>query len=207
MTINPKWILRFARFVSVLFHPLWIPVISLAILQSKTGLSDTGHSYSLILGFFVFFTIVLPLLVVLLMMKTTRVHSLHLEKREDRQIPLMITGMGFWVLFLILGYFDPKSLLVVMLRGMILITLAVFFISLFWKISIHMAAWGGFFVFLILLHNTEGTSCLNTIVMIGPFLLLVGVARIVTKAHDAAQVLAGFAVGVCFMWISGLLSA
>ena len=99
--------MKFSKIISYLLHPILMPIIVLYL-----GINNVDyfylifHNYSNNLYVIILtFTIVLPLILSILFVKSGRVESLEMRKKEERRGPLfmsaLIIGIGFPKFYLI----------------------------------------------------------------------------------------------------------
>tara|TARA_B100000767_G_scaffold133378_1_gene126567 strand:- start:1951 stop:2508 length:558 start_codon:yes stop_codon:yes gene_type:complete len=153
----------------------------------------------------IFCTIILPLISVFWLIQKGRVSSLEMSNHKERSLPLVKTviwmSVGYYLLENALFY---TPILKAELLGAIIIILVAAIISKFWKISLHLLGIGGLVGVFIALQVIHG-ALLYLLIL---FILLSGilaVARIKQKAHNYAQVYAGFIVGLSVELITILL--
>jgi len=185
------------RLISIILHPIFIPIISFYLsIKMVPDLDFTIANYqNYILLILIICTIMLPVLCMLFLIKFDVISSLEMTKRQERPIPLLLTG-GFLILSLKLTekllIFTP--VLKKELVGAIIIILLASIISKFWKISLHMLGVGGLIGVLVSLQYLYG----GLSSMIIYFMLIAGItamARIYLKAHNHSQIYVGFIVG------------
>ena len=186
-----------SRLISIILHPIFIPVISFYLsIKMVPDLDFTIANYqNYILLILIICTIMLPALCMLFLIKFDVISSLEMTKNQERPFPLLLTG-GFLILSLKLTEkllaFTP--VLKKELVGAIIIILLASIISKFWKISLHMLGVGGLIGVLVSLQYLYG----GLSSMIIYFMLIAGItamARIYLKAHNHSQIYVGFIVG------------
>lgn len=186
-----------ARLISIILHPIFIPIISFYLsIKMVPDLDFTIANYqNYILLILIICTIMLPVLCMLFLIKFDVISSLEMTKNQERPIPLLLTS-GFLILSLKLTekllIFTP--VLKKELVGAIIIILLASIISKFWKISLHMLGVGGLIGVLVSLQYLYG----GLSSMIIYFILIAGItamARIYLKAHNHSQIYVGFIVG------------
>ena len=186
-----------SRLISIILHPIFIPIISFYLsIKLVPNLDFTIANYqNYILLILVIYTIMFPVLCMLFLIKFDVISSLEMTKNQERPIPLLLTG-GFLILSLKLTekllIFTP--VLKKELVGAIIIILLASIISKFWKISLHMLGVGGLIGVLVSLQYLYG----GLSSMIVYFMLIAGItamARIYLKAHNHSQIYVGFIVG------------
>tara|TARA_B100000767_G_scaffold183239_1_gene171061 strand:- start:397 stop:999 length:603 start_codon:yes stop_codon:yes gene_type:complete len=190
--------MKLTQFISIILHPIFMPILALHLtLLVLPSLAFTlSQNLLLIYGILIFSTMVLPLISIFWLMQKGKVSSLEMSNHKERSLPLFKTVI--WISF---GYYLLQNLLFYTpilkaeLLGAILIILLAAIISKFWKISLHLLGIGGVvgvFIALQIIHGDFLYLLLLFILLSG----LLGVARIKQKAHNYAQVYAGFLVGL-----------
>ena len=188
----------FAWCVSVLFHPLLLPMYMLFItFNSDTIFSGIPvytqrMSYMLpLLG-----VTMLPLLSLPLLKWLGLIGNYRLMHKQDRVFPVLATVVGAFLVFYLSRNLPFSNIvrelyliMVIMLSGFMIVTMR-------WKMSMHMTAIGALCAFVF----TLGTKYFGEVVNLLPFLILIaGVlafSRLYLKRHTPAQIYAGFFYGV-----------
>ena len=190
--------MKLTQLISILLHPMFMPILALNLtLLVLPSLSFTlSQNLLLIYGILIFSTMVLPLISIFWLMQKGKVSSLEMSNHKERSLPLFKTviwmSFGYYLLQNLLFY---TPILKAELLGAILIILLAAIISKFWKISLHLLGIGGVvgvFIALQIMHGDFLYLLLLFILLSG----LLGLARIKQKAHNYAQVYAGFLVGL-----------
>jgi len=190
--------MKLTQLISILLHPMFMPILALNLtLLVLPSLSFTlSQNLLLIYGILIFSTMVLPLISIFWLMQKGKVSSLEMSNHKERSLPLFKTviwmSFGYYLLQNLLFY---TPILKAELLGAILIILLAAIISKFWKISLHLLGIGGVvgvFIALQIMHGDFLYLLILFILLSG----LLGVARIKQKAHNYAQVYAGFLVGL-----------
>ena len=190
--------MKLTQLISIILHPMFMPILALhlTLLASPSLAFTLSQNLLLIYGILIFSTIVLPLISIFWLMQKGKVSSLEMSNHKERSLPLFKTviwmSFGYYLLQNLLFY---TPILKAELLGAILIILLAAIISKFWKISLHLLGIGGVvgvFIALQIIHGDFLYLLLLFILLSG----LLGVARIKQKAHNYAQVYAGFLVGL-----------
>jgi len=190
--------MKLTQLISILLHPMFMPLLALHLtLLVLPSLSFTlSHNLLLIYGIIIFSTMVLPLVSIFWLMRKGKVSSLEMSNHKERSLPLFKAviwmSFGYYLLQNLLFY---TPILKAELLGAIIIILIAAIVSKFWKISLHLLGIGGVvgvFIALQIMHADFLYLLILFILLSG----LLGVARIKQKAHNYAQVYAGFLVGV-----------
>lgn len=178
-----------ARIVSLIFHPLWLPLV----FASWKHWGDPG--LPTLLTVISIFLIGFPGLVSLLWMWARVESDWFVMSQANRMVPLVsgLIGMAFFAVAN--GALLPDSLFQGELMSILILLLFIsIIVTLFWKISIHMLSWGAVnaFTFAYALHG--GSWLFFTLTLI--LSLCVAWARMRVKSHDWLQIVVGWAAGV-----------
>ena len=189
--------MRLSKFISVILHPIFMPIIALYLslkLIPSIGFAITNY-LNFIYLILLLSTIILPLMSILFLIKNKLVSSLEMSDHKERSVPLFITAI--WMSY---GYYKIGGVLILSpilkaeLLGAIIIILIASAISKYWKISLHMLAIGGVVGVLFSLNILFG-NLLEIIILSVVFAGILGFARLNEKAHNHAQIYTGFLVG------------
>ena len=199
--------MKLTQLISIILHPMFMPLLALHLtLLVLPSLAFTlSQNLLLIYGILVFSTMILPLVSIFWLMRKGKVSSLEMSNHKERSLPLFKTviwmSFGYYLLQNLLFY---TPILKAELLGAIIIILIAAIVSKYWKISLHLLGIGGVvgvFIALQIMHGDFLYLLLLFILLSG----LLGVARIKQKAHNYAQVYAGFLVGLSVELISLLV--
>ncbi len=142
-------------------------------------------------------TLILPILLFLLLKKTRQISSVHLESTKERIIPLAIYAI---ILLLIMNRILPDNELIepyffiVGVFGSTLSCLILAFLK--FKVSIHMIAIGGVFMFFIALSIHFNININSSIALIIIISGAVATSRLHLRAHTPIEIFIGFFIGV-----------
>lgn len=168
----------------------------LIISHSGTYAADIDQRFNQFIYLTVFLlTFLLPVGLIPLLKYSGLASSIHLPQRKERLIPLYLT-----LIFYLAAYFLIKKLPVSQVYQRFIFSaslsiLLILILSYFWKISAHLAAWGGLvglIISLSLRFNTDLMLYLVSAILCSGF---VGYARLRLGAHNPMQVYFGFLVG------------
>lgn len=189
--------MRLTKIISIVLHPTFMPLVIFYI--SLKLIPNIGFAITSYLPFIyivlMFSTIILPLISVLLLIRIGEISSIEMNIQKERPTPLLIAAIylscAYYVLQNILAF---APILNSMLKGAIIIMFCASIISAFWKISLHMLGVGGVFGVLFSLNFLFGGLSL---ILIGALLTcgILGVSRILEKAHNYTQIYVGFILG------------
>ena len=189
--------MRPSRIISVVFHPVFMPLIGVCLLLNYGGwlteIDPSGkRSIYLIVSLT---TLMMPLLIMPVLLKTKIIHSYLLVDREERRIPLLLTALMYLTGAYLLQRVDAPILLSLFLNGSSLIILSLVVINWRWKISMHMAGIGGVTGMLLAISirwMLEVEPIIAILFLVAGF---VGFARLKDNDHSPAQVYAGYLLG------------
>lgn len=200
---------RVAHLISAVFHPLLIPTYVFFFLFSMPvyfSLSLSRQTQWVLTGFVFFLTFIIPALTVMVMYKMRMVKSFTLTDREDRIFVLLFTAVTFYITFYFLKGIDISGVFVTIMFCSFIIGLAAFFITLFYKISLHLIGLGslcGAMIMLTIFYGINGVPALLSCLVISG---ITGFARIKLSDHSPNQVYTGFLTGITLFVVIFILS-
>ena len=189
--------------LSIILHPLFMPFIafytSIKLIPSISFLLESQLLFIYLI--LAFYTIFLPLISVLFLIRIKHVYSLEMMSTKERPLPLFMAAI-----FAVLAYYKLEEVLLFApilkseIIGSIVILMFASIISLWWKISLHMLAIGGATGIIVALNGLFGGGA--EAVMLFVFLSgMLAMARLKQKAHDKPQIylgcLLGFIIELC----------
>ncbi len=181
---------KLAERISLVLEPQAIAVLLYALVAftSSRGLRAVGF-----FALSVLFVSLFPTFFVLFLAKKGQVSDPDLPRREERFVPYLgIVGM-YGMLFVLLVLFSaPRALLAITLCY-ILVTFVGAVISLFWKISLHLAGVAGPVTALVLLVHP-------LFALLYALLAPLGWARVFLRKHTVLQVVCGSLMSLAITW-------
>ena len=193
---------KLAKIISVLFQPLLIPTYTLLLvfsLNNYIALIIPVEYRKIIVALVAVTTFVLPAIFILIMYRRKMINTLNMDRREERILPLFITGIFYFLAYNLMRRIQLDDVYMRLFLGSFLSVITALIISFFWKISMHMIGMGGLVGALIGITQVVPVD-LATWVMIAVFLSgITGFARLKLKAHTPLQVYAGFTGGLLVM--------
>ena len=194
-----------ARLISILFHPLFIPVyvgwFLIYILHQFPNL-DAWRKTLLLVQFFVSYTL-LPLATMLLARALGFVDTIYLRTQKDRIIPYIACGVFyFWIWYVFRNQAFSKEVTAFSLAVFVASSLGLILNSYF-KISMHGLAVGVMVTYVFLMAFVSGISFgfyLSVALLITG---LVCTARLINSDHGPFEVYAGLMMGILaqlFAW-------
>jgi len=195
---------RLAAIISNVFHPLYMPVLGMAIILNGNDIYRLIVSPALawfIYLVFLVFTVLFPVFTILGLRVTKVVSSIHLPTREERRIPLLLGTLFFMMAYwLVRSVNEIMTINFIMVAGVFTLVLLLI-LNNFIKLSVHMAGIGGLTG---MLTAIAGTFTLNSDwYLFGAVLAsgLTGFARLQLKAHSVSEVALGYCVGFLSQYV------
>lgn len=192
----------FARIVSILFHPLFIPTAGMILLfrlntYINFSVPDPAKRFILVILFVN--TALAPALSVFLLQRTRLIQEVVPGGRYDRLLPLLISSMFYILTYYLMRQLSLPSLVNYYIMGATMLVLVCLVISFRWRISLHMASLGGltgFFIATSLLLQTDIAWLIMITFLVSGF---VGSARMILHHHHPMQIYGGFLTGLGVM--------
>lgn len=186
---------KLAKAISLITHPIFLPTWMFLIFIAS-GICEISFirediCFAVIFGT----TFVMPALSLLLLKKIKIIKSITMERRTDRFIPLFIMVIFLYATSRFFNAINALALYNFYLICNLLLCVVVFWINIWWKISMHGIGWGAF-VAMLFIMTTISAKIFLPYFIIGILISgFVGSARLYLKSHSESQVYVGFAVG------------
>lgn len=201
---------RFSQIISALFSPIIVPTyaVMLALWCSRLMFLPLNVRWHVTLLVFCI-TAVVPLAAILGLNKLGVVSDPGLNKRTERTLPYVITGLAYVACTIYLLRANAPGWLWLFMAGTTLATIISAVVNRWWKISAHMAAMGGLVAMMFRVLDI-GMAAPAVPFMLFTILIViaagaVGTARIYLDRHTLLQVMAGTANGfLCVFLLSAL---
>jgi hypothetical protein len=193
---------KLAKIVSIVFHPLFMPLYGLAILLS----APTFLKYLPVEAKRVLFTVILidnvflPLALLPFLRYRNLISSFNINDRKERIIPLLITSILYCTTSFIVFRYQIPFFLKSFIFATSVVAIVVSMINFWWKISIHAVGAGALTATVFALSfkmHTSLTWYLLTVIFVSGLILS---SRLRLNTHNPSQVWIGFLTG--FMGIS-----
>lgn len=194
---------KFDKIVSVIFHPVFIPVYGLAIIFSAN--TPFGflpwHVKKLIYLIIIVNNVFLPLSVLPFLMQMNFISSYSITEREERAVPLIISAILYATSSYIIYRFPVPHFLKSYIFSVFLVSVIITIINFRWKISLHSVGAGAMMALLFFLTFELYSSLFWFVV--GASLLggIVLSARLRLNLHTPSQVWWGFFSGLSLVII------
>ena len=191
-----------SQILSAVLHPLVMPLLSILLIVQYSALSFVEWSIqAYLLAVTTLFTVISPVLFILLIYRLKLVSSPTLFKREDRTLPYLFTIISYALCSYIFYKNNVPLWLTAIIIGGLLALVTAGIITRWWKISAHMTGIGGLLACAVVLHYPLGFLPLWLLCSIVLLAGLLGSARIYLRCHTFGQVLAGWINGFSFVYL------
>jgi PAP2 superfamily. len=195
--MKEKNIILAARVASMVFTPFYLPFIGLVALFIFSYMSLMPWQYKLtVLTLVYFFTILLPTLLIHLYRRYQGWSSSDLGRKERRMVPYIIAILCYFTCYYVMNVRRIPQFMANILMAALVIQVVCAIINIWWKISTHSAAIGGFAGALLafsLLFAFNPIWWLSVILIIAG---VVGSSRMILRQHSLTQVVVGFLIGM-----------
>lgn len=182
---------------SYLFHPLFIPLMAVAVFLYSDGNYFSGSDNLLILIQVLIMTTLIPIAFYFLLKTLGKIDTVMAREVGQRKIPLLLQTI--LLVLLISQSLTPERVpeLFFFFTGAAITSLAAL-ISAYanMKPSLHMAASGAMLLFFIGLSIHDHQNMISLIALTLVVNGLVASSRLEMKAHTNIELLSGFAIGV-----------
>jgi membrane-associated phospholipid phosphatase len=176
---------RLARLVTEAMSPVVLIVFVTLIVAVHSAGAVRGLALGLVA---IFFAGALPYGLVLIGVRRGQLTDHHVSRREQRPLMMAIALASVAVGLLVLRWLDAPRALFALMAAMVAGLVVALAITSYWKISIHAAAAAGTVASLAMLVSVWW-------LLLVPFVVLTGWARVVIRDHTPAQVSVGAIVG------------
>ena len=188
---NYHTLIKISKIISLVINPLVVAPLTFGLIIYS---DQTLISKYLIFSISIFFTSILPLLTILYYRRVGKLSAFDAPLREERIDLLVIAALYNAVGFILLEYLGASPIVKGLMFCYAINTTVVWRITRYWKISIHMVGIGGPIIALWF-------SGFQYPILMGATVFLVGLARILLKAHTPSQVITGtvLAMGLAYI--------
>jgi len=192
---------KIAQFISIIFHPIIIPVLIFIIIFSLPIYPFEFYSFEAKRIFFFIVltnTFLLPLLIIFLFLKSKLISSVGMPNNTERIVPVLLMALMTYVTFYISNAWDlPMIWKISMLLYSVMLVIVVF-INFYFKISLHAIGWSSLVALSVFysyyLQVNLFCIIISSILITG----VVGYARAYLKSHKNIEILAGLSYGFLF---------
>lgn len=188
-----------ARVLSVLFHPVFMATLGMAyilfISQNAVFEVPTGKEFQWLI-IVAYTTLFMPLFVIFLLWRLKFIESVQLNTAKERYVPLIACmSFYFWVYWVFHQNLEAPAWIQMFLLSCFLTMVFSFFLTIFSKISLHLAGIGGVLSYALLLNVTTSFQDVILLVVAAVIFAMLWFSRKVVGAHNTPQLIVGGALG------------
>lgn len=187
---------RLLKSVSLIFHPLIIPLLGVIFYFSKSPRYLPLQIIQAKLTSLFILTIILPILLYFLLKTIGNAKSIYLETTKERIFPLLVNGI---IVLLVLNKILTANQIIELYYffvGILISTLACLFLAVMkFKASIHMISIAGLFMFFIALSIHFSININGTLAIMSIITGAIATSRLHVKAHTGIELIIGFFIG------------
>jgi len=188
---------KLAKIISIIFHPLLMPVYGMAIIFSAPTLFGylPFNVKKLLILIMLVNNVLLPLSLLPFFIRMNIISSWTITKRKERNFPLIITTILYCITSFLIFRFNIPVFLKTYIFAASLISLIVTVINFWWKISLHSVGAGALISLVFILSLKMLTPLewyLISTVVIGGLVLS---SRLKLNLHSPQQVWIGLFTG------------
>lgn len=201
-----KKLIPIARTLSILFTPFYLPIVGMIAMFTFSYLSMLPWQYKLqVLLATYLFTILIP---TLLIHTYRRYHGwtlYHLSAREKRMVPYFCSIASYFACYYLMRLLHLPHFMSAVIVAALFVQIVCAIMNLWFKISTHMAAIGGFaggIVAFSFIFGFNATWWLSVIILISG---LLGTSRMLLRVHTLSQIITGFLTGALTTFLVVLL--
>jgi hypothetical protein len=190
-----------AKFMSVIFHPVFMPLYGLIIIFSAPTLFGFLPLVQKKIVLLIFSTnnILLPLSLIPYLKWRKMISSWTIDDRSERVIPMAITSFFYMVTVYVVLKFNIPVFIKSFILSTSLFSFVLTVINFWWKISIHSAGAGAMtsliFVLSIRMHTPLTPFLISAILASG----LILSSRLWLNSHNPREVWFGYLAGIAGM--------
>jgi membrane-associated phospholipid phosphatase len=178
---------RIARALTEVLAPAPVAAALLAVIAWQSA--PTAQEAILWGSIAVVFASLIPIAYILRGVRGQRFSDHHVGVRQQRPMPLLVGIVSVVVGVAVLNLFGAPRTLVALIEAMLVGLVVSLAVTLFWKISIHVAVVAGSVVVLVLVFGPIA-------LIAAPLVAAVAWARVQLRDHTPLQVVLGAAVGM-----------
>ena len=194
-----------ARFFSYIFHPVFIPVYMLLLVYG----SDPYLQYIIpqsrmkpLLWLLLINTVIMPLITFFYLKNKGVFTSMFLEKKEERKIGIIILFLFHLVTYILWRKLELPTSFVSLFFGILISLVFAYFITNYFKISLHTMAFGGIVGALAGLYRVHGFIDYSILAAAILGLGVIATSRLILNAHRPIEINLGALSGLIILYLS-----
>ena len=194
--MNTRCYPRLAHGISWLLHPFLQPLYLITLLLTCTVYAGYAPRMKLYLwGVVILYTMLIPALALGVLRRMGRLSDYRIDNRRERILPLLVGALCYLLCAMTIGKIPSAEFIRKLMIAGVCCELLCLFVSLRWKISLHLCGMGTLTAMLVLL-NFIGVG--NMVWPLVAAILLSGMlasARLYLGCHNPLQIAAGYCGG------------
>lgn len=192
----------FPRITSSLFHPLFMTLFGVFIIfNAGIYASDVPRQYYQFVYMMVILSdILIPLTMIASLIFFRKIKNSLIEDQRDRLLPLIFTTFCFYACYYEVSKYSSSAIINFFLGASVIVLAAVLVITVFWKISMHMAGIGGITgltLFLMYFYRADIILILCLVILISG---IVSSSRLASGSHTILQLIVGYFLGLLLVF-------
>lgn len=186
-----------AKTISVVFHPLFMPVYGIIIIFSAPTLFGYLPSSikRLLLLIILINNVLLPLSLLPYLRYRNHITSWSIDNRKERMLPLFIATILYAATSYIIIRYPVPGFIKTYILGIFFISLSLTALNRWWKISIHSTAAGAIASLVLVLSFKMNSPLFWPLLLVIISAGLVLSSRLKLNAHNPLEVWSGFFLG------------
>lgn len=199
---------RFAYLLSIILHPLIIPLYGFILLLN----APVYFSLQLILKakFILLFmtfsaTILIPIIFLLFLKRKGVISDFKMFEKDERIYPYLSLSIIYFLLYILFSNTFLHAIYPYYFLSITAVTLSVFFLNLRWKISAHTTAISGLATMFICISYKYQISypVLTFVIILATG--IIGYARLLLETHNPREIYLGYLTGTMISFLMFLL--
>jgi len=199
-------VLKFHKFISVIFHPVVLPTIGVFLFLSLTPNVIIKERQYLLLSIVFFSTYIVPIILLVILKFLGVIKNFQVETINERKVPLFLMLLVFyalgWVLIKIPAFKD-LGILFYGINLALVVTYILFFFNI--KTSLHIMSMSSALGFFLIYGALNSISILPIAIIIIVLTGLLASSRLYLKAHKPLEIYVGFFLGIMTQCLGYLL--
>jgi len=206
----PAIVRAIAHFFSVVFHPLFIPLIAawfLAFWQPGYFTGISPHDKTMIVIRVGYNTIFYPTLTVLLLKALGFIKSIFLKTQRERIVPYIATNIFyFWMFLVFRNQPEVPVILTSFIFGIFLASSAALIANIYFKISMHALGFGSLCGLMLIIIFSGFTYAVFLMAML-VFLItgIVCTSRLIVSDHKPFDIYSGICIAIFCQLVSYII--
>lgn len=200
--MNEKQFIPFARLLSIIFTPFYLPLVGMVALFVFSYLSmlSWGMKLQVLLATYLF-TILIPTLLIHAYRKYQGWALFEFIEREKRMVPYAISITSYLTCYFLMRIHHVPHFMTAIVMAALIVQVVCALTNMWYKLSVHCAAIGGVTGGVVAFSLIFGFNAVWWLVLLLFISGLVGTARMMLRMHSLIEVCVGYIVGLITTFI------